>query len=96
MALAPGARLGPYEILAPLGAGGIGEGYKAHDPRLWRDVAIKVLPATFATDRERLHRFEQEARAAAAPNPPNHPNIVTIHFCRRGEWPSVVRERPLC
>jgi len=76
MTLGSGTRLGPYEIVAPLGSGGMGEVYRAHDPRLGRDVAIKVLPAAFSADPDRLHRFEQEARAAAALN---HPNIVTIH-----------------
>ena len=71
----PGARLGPYEILAPLGAGGMGEVYRARDTRLGRDVAIKVLPASLATDPERVRRFEQEARAASALN---HPNIVVV------------------
>jgi len=64
MSLAAGARLGPYEILAPLGAGGMGEVYRARDTRLKRDVAIKVLPAAFSADPDRLRRFEQEARAA--------------------------------
>ena len=68
-------RLGPYEIIAPLGAGGMGEVYRARDPRLARDVAIKVLPAAFSSDRDRLARFEQEARAAAALN---HPNILAV------------------
>jgi len=72
----PGARLGPYEIVAPLGAGGMGEVYRAKDSRLGRDVAIKVLPAEFAADPDRLHRFEQEARAVAALN---HPNIVALY-----------------
>jgi serine/threonine protein kinase len=76
MALAPGTRLGPYEIVALLGAGGMGEVYRARDPRLGREVAIKVLPVAFSADPERLHRFEQEARAAAALN---HPNILTVH-----------------
>jgi eukaryotic-like serine/threonine-protein kinase len=74
--LAAGTKVGPYEIVAPLGAGGMGEVYRARDPRLGRDVAIKVLPASFAQDAERLRRFEQEARAASALN---HPNIVMIH-----------------
>jgi serine/threonine-protein kinase len=73
--LTPGNRLGPYEILAPLGAGGMGEVFKARDTRLGRDVAVKVLPAAFASDPERLRRFEQEARATAALN---HPNILAI------------------
>jgi len=74
--LSAGTRLGPYEILAPLGAGGMGEVYRAKDPRLGREVAIKVLPASLANDAERLRRFESEARSASALN---HPNIVTIH-----------------
>ena len=64
MTLASGTRLGPYEILSPIGAGGMGEVWKARDPRLGRDVAIKVLPASFSADADRLRRFEQEARAA--------------------------------
>ncbi|HEY7574993.1 MAG TPA: serine/threonine-protein kinase, partial [Thermoanaerobaculia bacterium] len=76
MALSPGQKLGPYEILAPLGVGGMGEVYRARDPRLRRDVAIKVLSAEFATDADRRGRFEQEARAASALN---HHNIVTIY-----------------
>src|SRR5678816_4216354 len=76
MLLDPGTRLGPYEIIAPLGAGGMGEVYRARDPRLGREVAIKVLPASFSQDTDRLERFEQEARAASALN---HPNIVTVH-----------------
>ena len=76
MALSPGATLGPYEILAPLGAGGMGEVYRARDARLDRDVAIKVLPASSPSDAERLRRFEQEARAAGALN---HPNILAVY-----------------
>ena len=73
---APGTRVGPYEIIAPLGAGGMGEVFRARDTRLGREVAIKVLPRLFADNPERLSRFEQEARAASALN---HPNILTIH-----------------
>jgi eukaryotic-like serine/threonine-protein kinase len=76
MAVSAGTKLGPYEILAPIGAGGMGEVYRAKDPRLGREVAIKVLPASFSQDADRLKRFEQEARSASALN---HPNIVTIH-----------------
>jgi eukaryotic-like serine/threonine-protein kinase len=76
LSLTPGTRLGPYEILAPLGAGGMGEVWRARDTRLGREVAIKVLPASLSTDAERLRRFEQEARAASALN---HPNILTVY-----------------
>src|ERR1700746_1596066 len=76
MTLAPGTNLGPYEIQSPLGAGGMGEVYRARDPRLQRDVAIKVIPVSLAADSERLRRFEQEARAVAALN---HPNILAIY-----------------
>ena len=76
MPLAAGTRLGSYEILAPLGAGGMGEVYRARDPRLGREVAIKVLPEALASDAGRRQRFEQEARAASALN---HPNILTVH-----------------
>jgi eukaryotic-like serine/threonine-protein kinase len=75
MALTAGTRLGPYEILSALGAGGMGEVYRAKDARLGREVAIKVLPAGVVGDPERLQRFEQEARAAAALN---HPNILVF------------------
>src|SRR6202167_3284206 len=75
MALPSGTKLGPYEIVAPIGAGGMGEVYRAKDTRLGRDVAIKVLPEAFARDADRLRRFEQEARAVAALN---HPNILAI------------------
>ncbi|HEY3172568.1 MAG TPA: protein kinase [Thermoanaerobaculia bacterium] len=76
MSLAPGSRLGPYEIVAPLGAGGMGEVYRAKDSRLGREVAVKVLPASFSNDPDRLRRFEQEARAAGILN---HPNITAVH-----------------
>jgi Tol biopolymer transport system component len=74
--LAAGTRLGPYEIVAPLGAGGMGEVWRARDPRLGREVAVKVLPAQVAADPERLRRFESEARAAAALS---HPNVLAVH-----------------
>src|SRR5882672_10885401 len=76
MAIATGTRLGPYEIQAPLGAGGMGEVYRARDTRLGREVAVKVLPSAFASDPDRLRRFEHEARAAGQLN---HPNILVIH-----------------
>ncbi|MGB6198008.1 MAG: protein kinase, partial [Candidatus Acidiferrales bacterium] len=76
MTLAPTTKLGPYEIVAPVGAGGMGEVYRARDTRLGRDVAIKVLPETFARDIERLSRFQREAKMLASLN---HPNIATIH-----------------
>jgi Tol biopolymer transport system component len=76
MALACGTRLGSYEVVAQIGAGGMGEVYQAHDTKLGRDVAIKVLPANFVNDPERLSRFQREARMLAALN---HPNIATIY-----------------
>src|SRR6266705_3582749 len=75
MPIPSGTKLGPYEIVSPVGAGGMGEVYRARDQRLGRDVAVKVLPASFSRDPERLRRFEQEARAAAALN---HPNILAV------------------
>src|SRR6266508_5793168 len=74
--LAAGTRLGRYEIRSAIGAGGMGEVYSARDTQLGRDVAVKVLPATFSADPDRLHRFEQEACAAGALN---HPNILIVH-----------------
>jgi Tol biopolymer transport system component len=76
MPIPAGTRFGPYEVVAPLGAGGMGEVYRAHDTRLGRDVAVKVLPASFAADAERLRRFEQEARATGMLN---HPNILALY-----------------
>jgi eukaryotic-like serine/threonine-protein kinase len=76
MAIAAGTRLGSYEVVAQIGAGGMGEVYQAHDTKLGRNVAIKVLPAAFVNDPERLSRFQREARMLAALN---HPNIATIY-----------------
>jgi len=76
MTVAAGARLDPYVLVAPLGAGGMGEVYRARDERIGREVAIKVLPAEFTSDPGRLQRFEQEARTAGALN---HPNIVALY-----------------
>jgi serine/threonine protein kinase len=75
MTLSSGSRLGPYEIVAPLGAGGMGEVYRARDRKLDRDVAIKVLPESVAADPDTLARFEREAKAVAALS---HPNILSI------------------
>ena len=88
--LSAGNRLGPYEILAPIGAGGMGEVYRAKDPRLGREVAIKVLPSSFSADADRLRRFEQEARAAGILN---HPNITAVYDIGSHEGaPYVVQE----
>ncbi len=76
MPLAPGSCLGPYEILAPIGAGGMGEVYRASDTTLGRDVALKILPELFATDPDRLARFQREAQVFASLN---HPNIAAIY-----------------
>ena len=76
MPIAAGSRLGPYEILGPVGAGGMGEIYRARDSRLGRDVALKVLPAEHASDPGRARRFQHEARAVAALN---HPNILALY-----------------
>jgi len=90
MALTSGTKLGPYEIQSPLGAGGMGEVYRARDTRLGRDVAVKILSESFAGDSERLHRFEQEARAVAALT---HPNILAIHDIREQDGaPYIVSE----
>ena len=90
MGLAPGTMLGFYEILAQVGAGGMGEVYRARDTRLGRDVAIKILPRELAADKERLSRFETEARLASALN---HPNIVTIHdIGQAGSTPYIAME----
>ncbi len=76
MPLNLGARIGPYEVISLIGVGGMGEVYRARDPRLGRDVALKVLPDAVATDPERLARFQREAQVLAALN---HPHIAGIH-----------------
>jgi serine/threonine protein kinase len=90
MALASGTRLGSYQIVALIGAGGMGEVYRARDTRLNRDVALKVLPETFARDSQRMARFEREARLLAALN---HPNIAAIYGLEEsGETRALVME----
>ncbi|HUS18657.1 MAG TPA: protein kinase [Terriglobales bacterium] len=90
MGLSPGTKLGPYEVVSAIGAGGMGEVYRARDIRLERDVAIKVLPESFAQDADRLRRFEQEARVISALN---HPNILNIYDVgKSGEAPFLVAE----
>jgi serine/threonine protein kinase len=90
MTLTAGTRVGPFEVVAPIGAGGMGEVFRARDARLGRDVAVKVLPSLFASDVDRLRRFEQEARAAAALN---HPNILVVYDVGAAEGvPYVVSE----
>ena len=105
MTLAAGTHLGPYEILSAIGAGGMGEVYRARDPRLDRDVAIKILPEAFASDAERVARFEREARVLASLN---HPNIAHVHGleppagprarhgARRGRGPRAATQRGGC
>ncbi len=90
MGIAPGSKLGVYEVTAKIGAGGMGEVYRAHDTTLDRDVAIKVLPDAFATDPERLARFEREAKVLASLN---HPNIAAIYGLEEGgDSPTLVLE----
>jgi serine/threonine-protein kinase len=90
MSIAPGARLGPFELLARIGAGGMGEVWRARDPRLGRDVAVKVLPPEVSDDPERLRRFEKEARSASLLT---HPNIVTVHDVgKTGDVPWIAME----
>ena len=76
MTISPGQEIGPYEVISSIGAGGMGEVYRARDTRLGREVALKILPAEFSANRDSLKRFEQEARSASALN---HPNIITIY-----------------
>src|SRR5215470_7188058 len=87
MAVSVGDKLGPYEILAPLGAGGMGEVWRGRDTRLGREVAIKVLPAELSADEDRLKRFEREARSASSLN---HPNIVTVYDIGSAEGASYI------
>ncbi len=82
LALTPGTRLGPFEIVSPIGAGGMGEVYRATDTHLKRAVAIKVLPASVAGDADRLARFQREAEVLAALN---HPNIAAIYGLEKAE-----------
>src|SRR6266705_1138243 len=90
MALTSGTKLGPYEIVAPLGAGGMGEVYRARDTKLGRHVALKLLPPRFAADADRVARFEREARLLASLN---HPHIGAIYgFEDLGDMPALVLE----
>ena len=82
MSLAPGTRLGSYEVTAKIGEGGMGEVWQAHDTELGRDVALKILPEAFATDPDRLARFQREAQVLASLN---HPNIAQIHGIEEAE-----------
>src|SRR5437660_4401160 len=91
MPIAIGSRLGPYEIVSTLGAGGMGEVYRARDPRIGREVAIKVLPESLANDSDRLRRFEQEARATGTLN---HPNLLVVFdFGKHDNNPFIVSEQ---
>ena len=86
----PGTKLGPYEVIAPLGAGGMGEVYRAHDTQLKRDVALKILPTELALDPDRLARFDREAQALAALN---HPHIAQVFgFAHEGDIRAIAME----
>src|SRR5437899_11995910 len=90
MTLTPGMRIGPYDVVAPLGSGRMGEVWRGTDRTLARDVAVKVLPAAFSTDGERLARFEREARVLASLN---HPNVAAIYQMEKaGDAPCLVME----
>ena len=90
MSLKPGTTLGPYEVIEPIGVGGMGEVYRARDTKLNRDVALKVLPEAFVTDPERLARFQREAEVLASLN---HPNIAPDLWTRRQRWHHRARPR---
>src|SRR5512132_3804652 len=92
MTLADGSHLGPYEILAPIAAGGMGEVYRAKDSRLGGEVAIKVLPTSYSSDPDRLRRFEQEARSAGLLN---HPNITAVYDVGTQDGAPYVVQEPL-
>jgi serine/threonine protein kinase len=90
MSLAPGVRLGSYEVKSVIGSGGMGEVYRAHDTKLRRDVALKILPDIFAHDPERLARFQREAHLLASLD---HPNIAIVHGLEdAGGRPAIVME----
>jgi serine/threonine protein kinase len=96
LALTQGTRLGPYEILSAIGAGGMGEVYKARDTRLDRDVAIKILPEAFAADADRVARFQREAKTLAVLNHPNIAQIFGLHVLRPVQhtpWDQAERRR---
>ena len=93
MRLAVGTKLGPYEIIAPVGAGGMGEVYRAWDPRLARHVAIKVLSASLLSNPERLHRFENEARATGMLS---HPNILAVYDLGTSDGTAYAVARTIC
>ena len=88
MTLAPGTRIGSYEIVSTLGEGGMGDGFRARDTKLGREVAVKVLPTSFAQDAERLARFEREARTLASLN---HPNIAQVFGLEDGHADQIAR-----
>ena len=92
MTLTPGSQLGSFRIVSLLGAGGMGEVYRARDTQLDRDVALKVLPAPFAADAERLHRFEREAKSLAALNHPNIAQVFGIVPAAAGHAPAIAME----
>ena len=87
MSLAAGTKIGPYEVISIVGAGGMGEVYRAHDTSLKRDVALKVIPPHFAADQDRLDRFRREARALAAVD---HPAIVTVYSVEEADGVSLL------